>query len=114
MASAKARALAHLRRVRALLAVPERWTRFALARDRYRHEADPRSPRAVRWCLLGAVGRTAEPGDPARLVQDWLVQAARARGQPEVTCFNDGGTHAQVLELVDEVIAAAKELPDAD
>lgn len=44
-----------LEAVRELLAVPERWTQMAMARDAKGVPINPHSPSATCWCLAGAL-----------------------------------------------------------
>lgn len=101
-----------LRRARARIATPERWTQGTLVRLR---EA-PSHPRAI-WCdgaclcvdgaLLFALDGMR--GGGASLC---LSLAARARGFETASKMNDhpSTTHADVLALLDEAIALAESL----
>jgi hypothetical protein len=44
-----------LRRARALIADPARWTEGRLARDAAGRSVKPNDPRATQWCVVGAI-----------------------------------------------------------
>ncbi len=44
-----------LRRAIEILSVPEQWTRFASASDEFGNHVRPEDPRAVAWCIEGAI-----------------------------------------------------------
>ena len=43
-----------LKKARALIADPRHWTQRSEARDKWRHAVSPRSPKAERFCAIGA------------------------------------------------------------
>jgi hypothetical protein len=105
MRSIEDRALGYLVGVRTILADKRNW-----AKNDY--ERVLKSGR-TRYCLVGALRAVAGPAGPAyRAAYDWLSTAAAARsrlgGNPED--FNDTHTHREVLALLDQVIADAKDL----
>lgn len=100
-----------LRRARDRIADRERWTTGAYARDHAGEIVRPRSPRACRWDLRGAVARES-PTD--ELYVSGLIALARVVGvdpdDPICTFValrqlnNDGG-HRAVLQTLDAAIA---------
>ena len=101
--------LALARRVRALLEAPERWTQGAIACDGDGEMVSAHARTAVCWCMIGAINRCAAR---ARASVDVNLELRRllekARGGTEPLDFwNDapGRTHADVLALLDRVIA---------
>jgi hypothetical protein len=46
-----------------LLSDPSRWTQRASARDRLGNSCSSLSPRAVKFCIIGAMARAYLPGD---------------------------------------------------
>jgi hypothetical protein len=93
--------LALARRVRALLEAPERWTQMALARTAEGELCEPTDSVAVCWCLLGAFDHV-ERGDDVGFIRFLEKELGGS-----VTRWNDapGRTHADVLALLDRVIA---------
>ena len=49
-----------LEQVQEILRDKRRWTCWAFARDRHSARVDVDSPKACRWCLMGAVGKAAD------------------------------------------------------
>ena len=97
---------------RAKIEAPERWTQGAYAKTAKRNKANPRSPRATCWCILGAVAAVTgdNPNRPDRAISSGLAAAARVDAYNEcVIEWNDtpGRTHAEVLAAFDRAIAAA-------
>jgi hypothetical protein len=104
-----------LRKVRDLLAVPERWTKEADARDAEGRESDENlfiyegvSFVATCWCLSGAVHLVA-PG--AHLMAEFsrtlgVPPDGGSLGRCSVVDWNDAPerTHADVLKLIDDTI----------
>jgi hypothetical protein len=95
-----------LRRARARISDPSRWTQEFYARDRAGYRTDPTSSDAVRWCSYGAVD--AELGTSQ--VDQFLHLAARVLGLHSPGSANDNGDHATVLRMFDRAI----ELAEAD
>jgi hypothetical protein len=97
---------------RAKIEAPERWTQGAYAKTAKRNKADPNSPRATCWCILGAVAAVTgdNPNRPDRAISSGLAAAAGVDAYNEcVIEWNDapGRTHAEVLAAFDRAIAAA-------
>lgn len=94
------------RRVRALLAEPERWTQTYLARDANGVGVNTRDPRAACWCLMGAISHVlnCEVGKAVEHPLWWDLTELTGTGP---AAWNDapGRTHADVLALLDRVIA---------
>ncbi len=98
--------LALARRVRALLAEPERWTQGWAARTRRGHRCSASSHGAVKWTVLGAMWKLQR--GPA----EWFEMRAEIGRLTErdAEYFGDWHdspetTHADVLALLDRVIA---------
>ena len=92
---------------RALIATPEAWTQGEFARDAYGEPVSWRSPRAVQFCLWGALNRVAYEmtGDRYRSVglADRAATALRD-GVTSLSGVNDRGTHTEVLALIDKYL----------
>ena len=74
-----------LRRVLVRIGTRPRWTQCVFARDRFGSAVHPRDPRAVRWCVSGAVAREVPNVPPIMFglqtrVEDELCRAAKAAG----------------------------------
>jgi hypothetical protein len=93
-----------LRKVRELLAVPERWTQGWLAKTDSGREVSALCPTACSFCLVGATERAVSAAD----VFDTVEALIRASGADWLALWNDtpGRTHAEVLGLIDRAIAA--------
>jgi hypothetical protein len=94
---------------RALVPDEQHWCSHHLAQDKYGIAVSPTSPRAVRWCALGAVIAAAY-----QLTHDFdtatkLGYEAIAPIGSTVTLMhiNDTRGHSAVLALFDEVMAAS-------
>lgn len=88
--------------MRELLASPERWTKGALARDKFGNVTYYRANAAVCWCLLGALRKVAFGYD--------TEDTRRAL----VICLDDYNdarttTHTDILRLLDIAIENEKE-----
>ena len=102
-------ALRLARAVRELLATPDRWTQGAAARDSRGVACDWADETAVvSWCILGAIYHFGAPTSSVLLLRRAL---SRQLGEMDtflpVDSWNDtpGRTHADVLELLDRVVA---------
>lgn len=97
-----------LRRGRERIATPDKWTKGAAARTSTGRRCMETSPRAVCWCMIGAIN--AELGGLG-----WrAVEPAReALGVGYVPRFNDNPatTHADVLAAFDRAIAKLEGQP---
>jgi hypothetical protein len=93
-----------IERARALIATPETWAQDEFARDAHGDPVSWRSPKAVRFCLWGALNRVAYDmtGDRHQGVSlaDHAAAALRRR-TTSLSRVNDRGTHADVLALID-------------
>ena len=94
-----------LRKARALISDPARWTRGNYASG---PDGKPRRPLdrdAVQWCALGAIGRVAYSSRCGELamvaLRDTTVRAANVGA----ATYNDRKGHAAVLAAFDETIA---------
>ena len=89
-----------LRGARARITERGHWTQGTCARNRYGHKVPLHSPRAVRWCLLGAL--CAETGECS--VGEALEALRSIQRNP--TQWNDepGRKHSDVLAAFDAAI----------
>lgn len=96
----------HLRAMRDLLAVPERWTKNCMARTADYAKTHSLDPLAVSWCLEGACYKTIGSTNQLAGVLDFLWSATDGC----ITYWNDwiGRTHAEVIALLDAAIALAE------
>jgi hypothetical protein len=84
-------------KIKTLLKDKKRWTQGAMARNKYGNPIHPTNPKAVRWCLQGAITKCYP--DPrirysvARILQDLLPICT-------LSSFNDHSEHTHVLQLV--------------
>ena len=84
-----------LKAARELLAVPERWTKGALARSQNGDDVNPKSSEAAHsFCIVGAIGRSNIDYDSFDLAY-WNDAPER--------------THAEVLARFDEAIVKLEE-----
>lgn len=98
-----------LRRAKALIAEPEKWTKGENARDAAGNWVWADSARAVCWCAQGAINAVAP---------DSLVALCNALGfvnrtagvMSNIVTLNDAPTttHADIMALFDRAIAAAE------
>ena len=94
---------------RALIADEQHWCSHRLALDKNGDAVGPMSPRAVRWCALGAVVAAAY-----QLTHDFntahklgLEVLAPIGGPIPLMHINDSRGHSAALALFDRVIAAS-------
>jgi hypothetical protein len=105
-----------LQQTRELLSKPQRWTRGTLARDSRGLPVSPESPRACRFCVMGALYRvtnsptrdyTGAP-DPVRAVYDALLRQMPLdeHDRPAIypSVVNDVQGRGAVLSLLDRAI----------
>lgn len=92
--------LALARRVRALLAEPERWTQGCYARDASGRAVNSGDRSAQSWDIMGAMKRCGGWTFP-------MLEMLNAEAGGDFVSWNDapGRTHADVLALLDRVIA---------
>ena len=101
----------HLIAARALIARPENWTKHTAARDSHGQVVYSDNPRAVCWCTIGALAKTAKGRDPLA-ANDLIFLQIRENPDIEedsIDGYNDAPetTHANILALFDKAIAAA-------
>lgn len=94
-------ALEILRRARASISLPEKWTQGVEARNARGVEVNAESRSAVCWCAVGAL-RAANGGEFHVDAYDALVDATGCEFPSQ---FNDKRTHAEVLVAFDRAIA---------
>lgn len=96
-----------LRKAKALIDTPEKWTIFAEARDKYGERVYARESFACKFCAEGAIyaagGYLGDDRDEAILFRKVI-------GQTSIFGWNDedGRTHAEVMEAFDKAIALAE------
>ena len=94
---------------RALIPDEQHWCSHHLAQDKYGIAVSPTSPRAVRWCALGAVIAAAyqltHDFDTAHKLGHEVL--APIGGLVTLMHVNDIRGYSAVLELFDRVIAAS-------
>jgi hypothetical protein len=93
-----------IERARALIATPATWTQGEFARDATGEPVCWRSPKAVQFCIWGALNRAAydTTGDRRQSI-DLADRAARAlrSGLTSLSDTNDRSTHQEVLAILD-------------
>jgi hypothetical protein len=95
-----------IRRVRALLADREAWTKGTLARDANWAPVQSLSPEAVCWCLVGASER-ADPQSMGTYADEEIETTLRALGKTScIQDFNDSEytEHEDILMVLDHTI----------
>lgn len=92
---------------RELLSDEKRWTKGASARDATGDDVDPRSERAVCWCVVGAVVKSTL----GMLHQEAALNQVHDVVDEPIPEFNDAptSTHADVLRALDAAIERAKD-----
>lgn len=96
-----------LQAIRDLLADPQRWTQGHCGRTAEGTPITVPSPKATCFCLMGAIFQTqgCETGGKVNEIEDHLNESPLLDGVSYIR-FNDTHTHAEVLALLDERIAA--------
>ena len=84
-----------------LLTDPKRWTKGTLARDDRGVPTCVDDPKAVCWCLMGALHKCYLSGNYADAIER-LANVLTAMGIPSLVAFNDhpDTTHAMVLHAL--------------
>ncbi|SKB62712.1 DUF6197 family protein [Sphingopyxis flava] len=98
---------ADLQAIRDLLADPQRWTQHYCGRTIEGTPITVPAREAVCFCLMGAIYQTqgSDFGGNINEIEDHLNASPLLNGVSYVR-FNDTHTHAEVLALLDERIAA--------
>lgn len=96
-----------LQQMRDLLADPQRWTQRYCGRDANGEAVTVPADEAVCFCLMGAIFQTQGTDSSQHIceIEDHLNDSPLLEGVSYVR-FNDTHTHAEVLALLDERIAA--------
>lgn len=99
------KALTVLKRARAKLADPKRWTKGGFARDREDQLCEPSAPEACKWDIYGALVATAAERSVGEAHRALVDQIPRGRGR-HLVVWNDSQRtdHADVLALFDRAI----------
>jgi hypothetical protein len=97
-----------IRRTLEILREPEQWTATARARDEYGNHVAPYDPRAVCWCIEGAVSMACNRFGimPPYLMLILDEVASTQYGCPTVTLFEMGlqDNHWRVVKFLEQVI----------
>lgn len=106
--SARNRSIEIMKAARVILAEPKHWTKGAMARDATGRPCTSNSPKAVCWCIEGAIEKATRSemyvGTPGYLVAHLLTEKTDTQ-HFGVHVWNDdpSRTHAEVLELLDKM-----------
>jgi hypothetical protein len=101
--------LAILLEVRRLLGNPARFCLGASAQDAERSVVPPDDPRAVRWCLTGALSRFAKSARQLELLLAFLKGIAFPGKEGSLAGWSDQNRWREVLVLLDRGITAEQE-----
>lgn len=95
-----------LRRAKAKIATPERWTQYKVARNTRGGYVDPLNPEATCWCSVGAL--VAVRADRYGPLYSRAVKALSIAAGYNIERFNDADetTHHQIVGVFDRAIAA--------
>lgn len=96
-----------LRRAKKMIADPERWCKFAGARDWSDNTVDIYSPTACKFCIAGAIAVSAKATDWGRIEDILHEQKLRHRRLASLVVINDNSSHARVMNTLDELIEKA-------
>ena len=103
-----------LEKAKDLLSDPDKWTQQAYARDADGETVMVHDESAVRWCVLGAVGKVVPDHDNSRArmrAADILNESSlELHNCLSATGVNDGSSHRVVLAMLDHATEKAKEL----
>lgn len=96
-----------LRRMRTLLSDPRRWTHHTFARNRGNYPVGVNAAAAISFCLSGAADRCAD-GTPSQVRCDAMKGSASCLRGDDISAFNDGRTHKEVLAALREAEQVAR------
>lgn len=96
-----------LRKARALIEKPERWTKGWFSRDADGAEVSSSNQEAVCWCSVGAIWHAV--GNDYQGLYAARAFLAEAIDDDDVTKWNDRSTHEAVVAAFDRAIALAEE-----
>jgi hypothetical protein len=105
-----------LRKAKALIDTPEKWTQGYFATDGAGIEVDPDDPHAQCFCSLGALWKQEVVQNSAGLFspfQSVALTYLRRAMEDSIPYFNDYHNHTEVMAAWDAAIAAA-ELDEAN
>lgn len=91
-----------LRKAKALIDTPEKWTQGTYARDSQDNASSILGDQACKFCSLGALHKVS---DSVYFSMNYLEKIF---GAP-IDAFNDTHTHAEVMAKWDEAIALAED-----
>lgn len=91
-----------LKPVYELLKDPKRWTKRTYARDCHGLPVFSRSPKAVKWCLLGAISICDNAASVENMLDVYIQSISSFSG---VVDYNDSPnmTHEKILRLLENV-----------
>lgn len=97
-----------LKKVRALLSNPDRWTKGEMARNMFGAPIDPAGPNVTCWCIMGAVHHETND-DPFLAGSAYQIVRAQLQGR-SVSEFNDDPTttHADIMAILDKAIKSSE------
>ncbi|WP_027685089.1 DUF6197 family protein [Rhizobium leguminosarum] len=89
----------------AMIAVPHKWAKEAIALDAHRNEVKPLSDKATRFCMIGAIQRvqcsSEDYGEAIRHLR-------KACGELSIFKFNDQCGHKAMTKVMKSAIRAAE------
>lgn len=96
--------LSSLRELLNLLSDRSHWTKNTFARDKWGHDVPTNSPKAARYCLLGAIDRKVHGPfrqDVIRLVEDTII----SEYDVSMVTFNDMvAKHKDIVAVLNKAI----------
>lgn len=103
-----------LKKARALIDIPEKWTKGYAARDKRDRPISFSAEGAVCFCLLGAIAKVTvgSQGGPAMASVTDFFQDLIPMPSSGIMLFNDNKftTHADIMQLLDTAIAKAERM----
>lgn len=96
-----------LQNLRKQIAERQHWCKGAFARDLEGNKVHETSPRAVQWCIMGALGVVTKGN---HLVYRRCYEVLLSLAQDGLQWTNDAKTttHQDILDLIDRAIAEVK------
>lgn len=88
-------------KVKRIINSPEKWTRYAYARDCYGADVIATSPHAVCFCLLGAFSKAGLN------YEDHIFEFQQLVFVSSLSDFNDNHSYEEVIELLNKGIELA-------
>jgi hypothetical protein len=87
-----------------LLRDPTHWTQRAYAKDADGNCVTSDDPSAVCWCIYGAINKCYPNDEDHKMVLRHKLREILCKeyGNPTIAEFNDTGTHANVVALLEQ------------